>query len=120
MTTVGVGGLVNYLYCVAVDIHIRHGNCRYTLTIPAMVAMDNQITRDAELLIDFITILTLVHDIDIEIPTQPVHTYRNLSSLKRAVHAFANYKKDETNGTFRRRLMTVTDDQGEYTPTTHE
>ena len=120
VTTVGVGGLVNYLYCVAVDIHIRHGNCHYTLTIPAMVAMDNQITRDAELLIDFITILTLVHDIDIEIPTQPVHTYRNLSSLKRAVHAFANYKKDETNGTFRRRLMTVTDDQGEYTPTTHE
>lgn len=119
VTTVGVGGLIDYLYCVAVDIHIhRHGK-RYTLTIPAMVAMDNQITRDAELLIDFITILTLLHDINVETPTQPVHTYRDLPSLKRAVDAFANYQKTETNSTFRRRLMTVTDDQGEYTPKTH-
>lgn len=112
--TVGIGGLTNYPWCVPVDIH--HPQGLWSLRIPAMVAMNNQITRDCDLLIDLITIITLLISFYFKNPTQPVHTFRSLAELLVAVNAFAAYTPKSTQGAFRRRLMSVCSPYGEYTP----
>jgi hypothetical protein len=112
--TVGIGGLTTYPWCVPVDIH--HPQGLWSLRIPAMVAMDNKITRDCDLLLDLITIITLLISFCFKNPTRPVHTFRSLTELLFAVNAFAAYTPNTTQGAFRRRLMSVCSPYGEYTP----
>ena len=112
--TMGIGGLRRYSHCVPVEVHHPHG--LWTLRFPAMVASDNRITRDCELLLDLITIITLIQSFNFDIVTNPVHTFRSLSRLIRAVDAFANYEPAPQRGRFKQRLMSVISPQGNYTP----
>ena len=112
--TMGIGGLRRYRHCVPVEVHHPHG--LWTLRFPAMVASDNRITRDCELLLDLITIITLIQNFNFDDVTNPVHTFRSLSRLIRAVDAFATYEPAPQRGRFKQRLMSVISPQGNYTP----
>ena len=112
--TMGIGGLRRYRHCVPVEVHHPHG--LWTLRFPAMVASDNRITRDCELLLDLITIITLIQSFNFDDVTNPVHTFRSLSRLIRAVDAFATYEPAPQRGRFKQRLMSVISPQGNYTP----
>ena len=116
--TIGIGGLRRYSHCVPVEVHHPHG--LWTLRFPAMVATDNRITRDCELLLDLITIITLIQSFNFDIVTTPVHTFRTLSRLIRAVHAFTTYEpvlqRGLQRGRFKQRLMSVISPNGDYTP----
>ena len=92
----GIGGLRRYRHCVPVEVHHPHG--LWTLRFPAMVASDNRITRDCELLLDLITIITLIQNFNFDDVTNPVHTFRSLSRIIRAVKAFANYEPAPQRG----------------------
>ena len=69
-----------------------------------------------ELLLDLITIITLIQNFNFDIVTNPVHSFRSLSRLIRAVDAFAHYEPTPQSGRFKQRLMQVISPHGHYTP----
>ena len=116
ISTAGIGGITKYDRYAPTAIHEPNGN--YTLLTRAMVAEDNHITRDADLLLDFTTFVTLFGGVSLVQALNPTHTHRTLRDVKNAVYAFANYRPrvGTRQGNFRRRTMAVLTDTECYVP----